>query len=129
MLKDCLGINWCLLDLLVNVVGWWGIEVDVVEIKDVDIFEQMQWVIVCEVEVICEKCVCIIKVEGENEVVQKLVEVVKMIGSVLGVLELWCFQMFSEIGVEYNSMIIVMLLVELFYVVQKLVGLLFVFVD
>jgi len=55
MLKDRIGINRRLLDLLAAAAGRWGVEVDAVEIKDVDIPEQMQRAIAREAEAIREK--------------------------------------------------------------------------
>ena len=45
----------------------WGVEIDSVEIKDVDIPEQMQRAIAKEAEAIREKRARIIRAEGEQE--------------------------------------------------------------
>jgi regulator of protease activity HflC (stomatin/prohibitin superfamily) len=123
MLKDRIGINRRLLDLLASAAGRWGIEIDAVEIKDVDIPEQMQRAIAREAEAIREKRARIIKAEGENEAAQKLAEAATMIGSAPGALELRRLQTLTEIGVEHNSTIIAMLPVELLHAAQKLAGL------
>jgi regulator of protease activity HflC (stomatin/prohibitin superfamily) len=123
MLKDRIGINKRLLDLLASAAGRWGIEIDAVEIKDVDIPEQMQRAIAREAEAIREKRARIIKAEGENEAAQKLAEAATMIGTAPGALELRRLQTLTEIGVEHNSTIIAMLPVELLHAAQKIAGL------
>ena len=123
MLKDRIGINKRLLGLLEAAAGRWGIAIDAVEIKDVDIPEQMQRAIAREAEAIREKRARIIKAEGENEAAQKLAEAATMIGTAPGALELRRLQTLTEIGVEHNSTIIAMLPVELLHAAQKLAGL------
>lgn len=123
MLKGRIGINRRLLDLLASAAGRWGIEIDAVEIKDVDIPEQMQRAIAREAEAIREKRARIIKAEGENEAAQKLAEAANMIGTAPGALELRRLQTLTEIGVEHNSTIIAMLPVELLHAAQKIAGL------
>ena len=123
MLKDRIGINRRLLDLLSSAAGRWGVEIDAVEIKDVDIPEQMQRAIAREAEAIREKRARIIKAEGENEAAHKLAEAAATIGSAPGALELRRLQTLTEIGVEHNSTIIAMLPVELLHAAQKVAGL------
>ena len=122
MLKDRIAINKRLLDLLSAAAERWGIEVDAVEIKDVDIPEQMQRAIAREAEAIREKRARIIKAEGENEAAQKLAEAAAMIATAPGALELRRLQTLTEIGVEHNSTIIAMLPVELLHAASRLAG-------
>lgn len=122
MLKDRIGINRRLLELLSAAAGRWGIEIDAVEIKNVDIPEQMQRAIAREAEAIREKRSRIIKAEGENEAATKLAEAATTIGSAPGALELRRLQTLTEIGVEHNSTIIAMLPVELLHAAQKIAG-------
>ena len=123
MLKDRIGINRRLQDLVATAAGRWGIEIDAVEIKDVDIPEQMQRAIAREAEAIREKRSRIIKAEGEYEAAAKLAEAATLIGSAPGALELRRLQTLTEIGVEHNSTIIAMLPVELLHAAQKMAGL------
>src|SRR3954469_16653509 len=74
MLKDRLAINKRMQDLLSAASMKWGVEIDSVEIKDVDIPEQMQRAIAREAEAIREKRSRIIKAEGEQEAAKKLAE-------------------------------------------------------
>ena len=113
ILKDRTSINARLLELLDKTVKQWGVTVDAVEIKDLDIPEQMQRAIAREAEAIREKRARIIKAEGENEASAKLAEAARTIGQVPGALELRRLQTLTEIGVEHNSTIIAMFPTEL----------------
>src|SRR6476619_1930822 len=123
MLKDRASINERLQELLREASLKWGVEIDAVEIKDVDIPEQMQRAIAKEAEAIREKRARIIRAEGENEAAQKLAEAATMIATAPGALELRRLQTLTEIGVEHNSTIIAMLPVELLHAAGKVAGL------
>src|SRR6478736_6547446 len=122
MLKDRVSINRRLLEMLSNTCLQWGVDIDAVEIKDLDIPEQMQRAIAKEAEAIREKRARIIKAEGENEASQKLSDAARTINAVPGALELRRLQTLTEIGVEHNSTIIAMFPTELLEAAQKLVG-------
>src|SRR6476619_5601380 len=114
MLKDRLAINKRMQDLLSAASMKWGVEIDSVEIKDVDIPEQMQRAIAKEAEAIREKRARIIRAEGEQEA--------ETIGTVPAALELRRLQTLSEIGVENNTTIVAMLPVELVHAARKIAG-------
>ncbi len=120
ILKDRTSINKRLLELLDQTVRQWGVTVDAVEIKDLDIPEQMQRAIAREAEAIREKRARIIKAEGEFEASQKLAQAARTIGEVPGALELRRLQTLSEIGVEHNSTIVAMFPTELLEAAQRL---------
>ena len=122
LLKDRVAINRRLLDILAAAAARWGVNVEAVEIKDVDIPEQMQRAIAREAEAIREKRARIIKAEGEQEAAQKLSEAAAIIGHSPGALELRRLQTLTEIGVEHNSTIIAMLPVELLHAAAKIAG-------
>ena len=122
VLKDRLGINRRLLELLAVATRRWGVEVDAVEIKDVDIPEQMQRAIAREAEAIREKRARIIKAEGESEAARKLADAATTIATAPGALELRRLQTLSEIGVEHNSTIVAMLPVELLEAARRVAG-------
>lgn len=122
MLKDRIGINQRLLGLLIGAAGRWGVAIDAVELKDVDIPEQMQRAIAREAEAVREKRARIIKAEGEFEAAQKLAEAATTIAASPGALELRRLQTLTEIGVEHNSTIIAMLPVELLHAARKIAG-------
>ncbi len=123
MLKDRLSINARLQELLREASLKWGVEVDSVEIKDVDIPEQMQRAIAREAEAIREKRARIIKAEGEQVAAKKLSEAADIISASPGALELRRLQTLSEIGTEHNSTIVAMLPVELLHAARKIAGL------
>jgi len=122
MLKDRLAINKRMQDLLSAASMKWGVEIDSVEIKDVDIPEQMQRAIAKEAEAIREKRARIIRAEGEQEASKKLSEAADVIAGSPGALELRRLQTLTEIGVEHNSTIIAMLPVELVHAARKIAG-------
>ena len=123
MLKDRLAINKRMQALLSAASLKWGVEIDSVEIKDVDIPEQMQRAIAKEAEAIREKRARIIRAEGEQEAARKLSEAAEIITASPGALELRRLQTLTEIGVEHNSTIIAMLPVELLHAARKVAGL------
>jgi regulator of protease activity HflC (stomatin/prohibitin superfamily) len=120
MLKERTTINLRLLDLLGKTCAQWGVAVDAVEIKDLDIPEQMQRAIAREAEAIREKRARIIKAEGEREASQTLAAAARIIGEVPGALELRRLQTLSEIGVEHNSTIVAMFPTELLEAARRL---------
>ena len=122
MLKDRMIINARLLDLLTKTCAQWGVAVDAVEIKDLDIPEQMQRAIAREAEAIREKRARIIKAEGEREAASTLSDAARIINETPGALELRRLQTLTEIGVEHNSTIIAMFPTELLAAAKKLGG-------
>src|SRR5512133_2098882 len=79
MLKDRASINHRLQELLREASLKWGVEIDSVEIKDVDIPEQMQRAIAKEAEAIREKRARIVRAEGEQEAANKLSQAAEVI--------------------------------------------------
>jgi regulator of protease activity HflC (stomatin/prohibitin superfamily) len=103
LLRDRLSVNARLLVLLRAAVQRWGVEIEAVELKDLDIPEQMQRAIAREAEAIREKRARIIKAEGEMEAAAKLTEAAKLIGAYPAALEIRRLQTISEVGAEHNS--------------------------
>ena len=122
MLKERVLINKRLLDMLSRTCLQWGVDIDAVEIKDLDIPANMQRAIAKEAEAVREKRARIIKAEGEQEASQKLADAAKIIATQPGALELRRLQTLSEIGVEHNSTIIAMFPTELLEAAQKIAG-------
>jgi regulator of protease activity HflC (stomatin/prohibitin superfamily) len=122
ILKDRVSINKRLLEMLSHTCIQWGVEIDAVEIKDLDIPEQMQRAIAKEAEASRDKRARIIMAVGENEASKKLAEAAHTIASETGALELRRLQTLAEIGVEHNSTIIAMFPTELLEAAQKLAG-------
>ncbi len=122
LLKDRTSINQRLMGMLTNAVEQWGVAIDAVEIKDLDIPENMQRAIGREAEAIREKRARIIKAEGEQEAAQKLADAARTIATSPGALELRRLQTLSEIGAEHNSTVIAMLPVELLEAAKAIAG-------
>ncbi len=123
VLKDRATINHRLQQLLRDASLKWGVEIDSVEIKDVDIPEQMQRAIAKEAEAIREKRARIVRAEGEQDAASKLSNAAELISGAPGALGLRRLQALAEIGVEHNSTIIAMLPVELVHAARKIAGL------
>ncbi len=122
LLKDRILINQRLQDMLAKACDHWGVVIDSIEMKDLDIPEQMQRAIGREAEAIREKRARIIKAEGEKEAAQTLADAAATIGSTPGALEMRRLQTLTEIGVEHNSTIIAMMPVELIEAAKKIAG-------
>ena len=122
MLKERVAINERLLAMLAAACDRWGVIVDAVEIKDLDIPESMQRAIGREAEAIREKRARIIKAEGEREAAQTLADAAGVIAAKPGALELRRLQALTEIGVEHNSTIIAMMPVELIEAAKAVAG-------
>lgn len=87
----------------------WGIVVERVEMKDVEIPPSMQRAMAKEAEAVREKRSRIIKAEAEQEASIKLAEASRNIVANPAALELRRLQMLSEIGTENNTTTIIML--------------------
>ena len=98
LLKDRLQVNARLMEMLGRTVSRWGVAVDSVEVKDLDIPEQMQRAIAREAEAVREKRARIIKAEGEREAARTLAQAAEMLGGGSAGLELRRLQTLSEIG-------------------------------
>ncbi len=86
----------------------WGIKIEMVEMKDVEIPEGMQRSMAREAEAIREKRARIVKAEAELEASIKLTQgAIEMDGSQIA-LKLRRMQMLSEIGIDNNTTTIVL---------------------
>jgi regulator of protease activity HflC (stomatin/prohibitin superfamily) len=86
----------------------WGIVIERVEMKDVEIPSSMQRAMAKEAEAIREKRARIIKAAAEQEASVKLAEASQLISANPAALELRRLQMLTEIGAENNTTTIVM---------------------
>ena len=87
----------------------WGIEVQMVEMKDVVIPQSMQRAMAQEAEALREKRARIIKAEAELEAAAQLKEAASLIMQSPAGLELRRMQMITEVGAEQNTTTIVMM--------------------
>jgi regulator of protease activity HflC (stomatin/prohibitin superfamily) len=120
LLKERIQVNARLLEILGRTVARWGVVIDAVEIKNLDIPEEMQRAIAREAEAIREKRARIIKAEGEREAARTLAEAAQMLGGGSAGLELRRLQTLSEIGAEHNSTIVAMIPSDLLHAARAL---------
>ncbi|HSZ11397.1 MAG TPA: SPFH domain-containing protein [Rhizomicrobium sp.] len=109
VLKEREKISALLKERVDQVTESWGVEIQEVEMKNVEIPESMQHAMAQEAEALREKRARIIKAEAEMEAAQKLREAADEIMKTPASLELRRMQMLTEVGAEQNTMTIVMI--------------------
>jgi regulator of protease activity HflC (stomatin/prohibitin superfamily) len=87
----------------------WGVKVERVEMKNVEIPESMQRVMAQEAEALREKRARLIKAQAEFEAAEQLRKASEIIMQNPAGLELRRMQMITEVGAEQNTMTIVMM--------------------
>ncbi len=98
----------------------WGVRVDIVEIKDVELPPGMQRAMARQAEAEREKRAKIIHAEGEYQAARTLAEAAKLISQIPAALQLRYLQTLTEIAVEQNSTIIFPVPLELLHTfIQK----------
>lgn len=102
-------INHTVQEIVDEVTEPWGVEIERVEIKDVEIPHDMQRAMAKEAEAIREKRARIIKAAAEQEASTKLAEASKKIMENPAALELRRLQMLTEIGTENNTTTLIMM--------------------
>jgi regulator of protease activity HflC (stomatin/prohibitin superfamily) len=108
VLKERQQINDTLQKIVDTTTEPWGIKIEMVEMKDVEIPEAMQRAMAREAEAIREKRARIVKAEAELEASIKLTQgAVQMEGSPIA-LELRRMQMLSEIGIDNNTTTVIL---------------------
>lgn len=91
----------------------WGIKVSAVEVKNVDLPEDMQRAIAKQAEAERERRAKIIHAEGEQQAAQKLADAAKIMTTEPAALQLRYLQTLTEIATEKNSTIIFPLPIDL----------------
>src|SRR5499425_1272884 len=91
----------------------WGIKVTKVEVKQVDIPEQMQRAIARQAEAERERRAKIIHADGEFEASQKLADAARVLETQPSAIQLRYLQTLTEIGVEKNTTIVFPLPVDI----------------
>ncbi|MBX0290374.1 slipin family protein [Hymenobacter sp. HSC-4F20] len=109
VLKERQSINATLQQLVDAATETWGVKIEMVEIKDVEIPESMQRAMAREAEAIREKRARIIKAEAELEASVKLTQGAHQMESSPMALELRRMQMLSEIGIDNNTTTVVLI--------------------
>ena len=87
----------------------WGVKVERVEMKNVEIPESMQRAMAQEAEALREKRARLIKAQAEFEAAEQLRQASQIIMQNPAALELRRMQMITEVGAEQNTMTIVMM--------------------
>jgi regulator of protease activity HflC (stomatin/prohibitin superfamily) len=109
VLKERDKINETLRSIVDAATAPWGINIEMVEMKDVEIPEAMQRAMAREAEAVREKRARLIKADGESEAAQKLATAAQMIMESPVALELRRMQMVAEVGAEHNSTTIILM--------------------
>ncbi len=109
VLKNRDAINISVLKIVDQITQNWGVKMELVEMKDVEIPTTMQRAMAKEAEAIREKRARIIKAEAELESSLKLNIAAQSIIQNPMALELRRMQMISEIGIENNTTTIIMM--------------------
>ena len=112
-------INARLREIIDKDTDSWGIEVPIVEIKDVELPQNLKRAMAKQAEAERERRARIILATGEQEASQKLSEAGKKIMEQPGALQLRLFQAMQEISVEKNSTIIFPYPIELAAIANK----------
>lgn len=102
-------INNLLKDNISGSTTQWGVEIERVEMKDVELPEAMQQVMAMQAEAIREKRARIIKAEAELEASEKLAAAAAFMAENPAALELRRMQMIAEVGAEQNSTTVLMI--------------------
>src|SRR5579862_8128759 len=98
----------------------WGVVVELLEMKDVEIPQDMQRVMAMEAEAMREKRARIIKADAELEASRKLAEAAQLMVGNPAALELRRMQMVAEVGAENNSTTVIMIPAEFAHIAGSL---------
>lgn len=91
----------------------WGIKVNTVEVKDVEIPENMQRAMARQAEAERERRAKVVAAEGELQAAEKLAEAAKLISAEPGAMQLRQLQTMVEVSAEKNSTLIFPIPIEL----------------
>jgi len=98
----------------------WGVKVSAVEVKDIELPEEMRRAMAKQAEAERERRAKIIAAEGEHQAAQKLHEAAQILEQTSAALQLRYLQTLVEIGVEKNTTIVFPLPVDLLSAFQDL---------
>jgi regulator of protease activity HflC (stomatin/prohibitin superfamily) len=98
----------------------WGVSIELLEMKDVEIPQDMQRVMAMEAEAMREKRARIIKAEAELEASKKLADAAQLMVGNPAALELRRMQMVSEVGAENNSTTVIMIPADFVHIAGSL---------
>jgi regulator of protease activity HflC (stomatin/prohibitin superfamily) len=98
----------------------WGVKVSAVEVKDIELPEEMRRAMAKQAEAERERRAKIIAAEGEHQAAQKLHEAAEILEQTSAALQLRYLQTLVEIGVEKNTTIVFPLPVDMMSTFQKI---------
>jgi regulator of protease activity HflC (stomatin/prohibitin superfamily) len=98
----------------------WGVQVDLVEVRDVGLPEQMQRAMARQAEAERERRAKIIAAEGEAQAAERLGQAAETMSSNPGAMQLRTLQTMAEIATERNSTIIFPIPVEIISIFRGL---------
>jgi regulator of protease activity HflC (stomatin/prohibitin superfamily) len=106
MLAERTKLNTDVQDILDSRTKDWGIEVSAVEIRDVQLTENMIKAIAKQAEAERDRRAKVIHAEAEFQAAQTLVNAAKILASIPAAMQLRYLQTLTEIGGEHNSTVI-----------------------
>jgi regulator of protease activity HflC (stomatin/prohibitin superfamily) len=109
VLQERNKINELLRESISNSAAAWGLEVQRLEMKDVELPAAMQQVMAMQAEAVREKRARLIKAEAESEASLKLSAAAAQMMQNPAALELRRMQMIAEVGAENNSTTVMMI--------------------
>jgi len=113
------SLNRRLQEILDKDTDPWGVKVSKVEVKSVDLPQEMQRAMARQAEAEREKRAKIIHAEGEFQAAQRLSEAAKVLDTQKSSLVLRYLQTLTEIGMEKNTTVVFPLPVELLSVLME----------
>ncbi|MEN9208356.1 MAG: slipin family protein [Gloeomargarita sp. GMQP_bins_120] len=108
VLKNRDQVNLRIREIVDEITAPWGIDIERVEMRDVEIPPSMQRAMAKEAEAVREKRARLIKAAAEQEASLQLASAAKEIAQNPAALELRRLQMLTEIGAENNTTTIIM---------------------
>jgi len=120
VLKERTTINQALQAMVDESTEPWGVKVESVEMKDVEIPTGMQRAMAQEAQAVRERRARVIKADAEYEASEKLAEASSLIAQNPLALELRRMQMIQEVGAEQNSTTIILMPSEFVSMAQGL---------
>ena len=109
ILRERDQISKILQDVVDKATDPWGIKVEMVEMKDVELPEGMQRAMAQEAQAMREKRARLIKADAEFEASRKLADASQLMAANPLSLELRRMQMITEVGAEQNTTTIIMM--------------------
>lgn len=109
ILKERDKISGILQEIVDKATDPWGIKVEMVEMKDVELPSGMQRAMAQEAQAVREKRARLVKAEAEQEAAKKLAEASELMTANPMSLELRRMQMITEVGAEQNTTTIVLM--------------------